>query len=328
MKRIGIVIGLFILAIILVILFKGNDDYIKSGGLFINEIVASNSYSHKDSDGEYSDYIEIFNDNNYDINLEGYRLTDSIYEVNKWRFPNITIKAHEYLVIFASGKNKCKEHDKCHVNFKLNSEGETVSLIDDTGNIISRVSYSNLTNDYALSYVKGKYLVTKPTPGKENDTNEIKPVDVSKYKIIINEYLTHNKGANYNSSGEYSDWIELYNEGDDISLLGLSLSDEENNLNKFMLPDKVIKKGEYLVIYLNGGKEIDGIAANFKLSDNDKKIILSANGKIIDSVDIVKLEKNMSYGLKNDKWLYFYTPTPGKENNTNGIERVDKNGDT
>lgn len=328
MKRIGIIIALFVIAIVLVIILRPDDNFIKSGGLYISEIVASNSYTYKDDDGEYSDYIELFNSNSYDINLEGYRLTDSLYEVNKWRFPNITIKSHEYLVIFASGKNKCKESDKCHVNFKLNSEGETISLIDDTGNIISRVGFNSLKNDHALSYVNGKYLVTKPTPGKENSEEEIKKVDTSKYRIIINEYLTHNKGANYNSSGEYSDWVELYNMGDDISLLGLSLSDEDKTLNKFMLPDVVIKKGEYLVIYLNGGKEINGISANFKLSDNDKKIILSADGKIISEADIVKLDKNISYGLKDGKWLYFYTPTPGKENNTHGVERMNTNEDT
>lgn len=328
MKRIGIIVGLFIVAITLVIIFRQDDSFIKSGGLFINEIVASNSYTYKDNDGEYSDYIELYNSNNYDINLEGYRLTDSLYEVNKWRFPNITISAHEYLVIFASGKNKCKEKVKCHVNFKLNSEGETISLIDDTGNIISRVSFDKLKNDNALSYVNGKYIVTKPTPGKENSAEVIKNVDVSKYQLKITEYVTHNKGSGYNSSGEYSDWVEIHNEGEDISLLGLSLSDEEKNLNKFMLPDKIIKKNEYLVIYLNGGKEIDGIAANFKLSDKDPKIIISGDGKIIDSVPIIKLGKNMSYGLKNGKWLYFYTPTPGKENTTSGVERIDKNGDT
>lgn len=328
MRRIGIIIGLFIVAILLVIIFRSDDNFIKSGGLYINEIVASNSYTYKDNDGEYSDYIELYNDNNYDINLENYRLTDSLYEVNKWRFPNITIKANSYLLIFASGKNKCKENDKCHVNFKLNSEGETLSLIDDTGNIISRVTYKDLKNDNALSFVNGKYIITKPTPGKENTAQEIKKVDVGKYKIIINEYLTHNKGVNYNSSGEYSDWVELYNEGDDISLLGLSLTDEEKNLNKFMLPDQVIKKNEYLVIYLNGGNEINGIAANFKLSDNDKKIILSADGKIISEANIVKLDKNMSYGLKDGKWLYFYNPTPGKINNTKGVERMEDNGNT
>lgn len=329
MKRLGLIIILFCLAILLVILFKPDDSFIKTGGLYINEIVASNSYTFKDNDGEFSDYIEIYNDNDYDIDLENYRLTDSIYEVNKWRFPSITIKSHEYLVIFASGKNKCKESDKCHVNFKLSSAGETISLIDNTGNIISRVSYEELKNDYALSYVNGKYIITKPTPLKENNEEKIDEIDIKKYKIRINEYLSHNKGANYNSSGEYSDWVELYNEGDDISLLGLSLSDEEKNLNKFMLPDKIIKKGEYLVIYLNGGNDVPGsITANFKLSDKDKKIIISGNGNVIDEVEVVKLEKNMSYGLKDGKWLYFYTPTPGKENNTEGVELRDDNGNT
>ena len=330
MKKTVLIIILFILAIGLVILFKPDDSFIKTGNLYINEIVASNSYTYKDSDGEYSDYIELYNGNNYDIDLENYRLTDSIYEVNKWRFPAITIKANSYLVVFASGKNKCVTDNSCHTNFKLSSAKETVSLIDDTGNIISRVSFKDLKNDYALSFVNNKYILTKPSPGKENNKEQIKDIDVKKYKLRINEYLSHNKGANYNSNGEYSDWIELYNYGDaDISLEGLALTDEEKNLNKFMLPDKVIKKGEYLVIYLNGGNEVEGeVSANFKLSDNDKKIILSGSGKVIDSVNVVVLEKNMSYGLKDDKWLYFYSPTPGKENNTHGVERVDTNGNT
>ena len=112
MKRLGMVVVLFCIAILLVVIFKKDDSFIKTGGLYINEIVASNSYSYKDNDGEYSDYIELYNDNDYDIDLENYRLTDSIAEANKWRFPSITIKAHEYLVIFATGKNKCKESDK------------------------------------------------------------------------------------------------------------------------------------------------------------------------------------------------------------------------
>ena len=329
MRKVGLIIILFVVAITLELVFKPNNSYIKTGGLYINEIVASNSYTYKDGDGEYSDYIELYNNNSYDINLLNYRLTDSIVDVSKWRFPNITIKAHEYLIIFASGKNKCVDFYNCHVNFKLKSEGETLSLIDNTGNIISRVYFSELKNDEALSYVNKKYIVTIPTPGKENSSEEIKRIDASNYKIVINEYLSHNKGSNYNINGEYSDWLELYNMGDDISLKGLALSDDVKNLNKFILPDYVIKKGEYLVIYLNDEKNVSGsISANFKLSDRDKKLILSASGKIIDEVEVVKLEKNMSYGKYGDKWLYFYTPTPGKENTTYGVERLDKDGDT
>lgn len=328
MRKYGLIIILFIIASVLVYFFSKDDSYVKFGNLYINEIVASNNYTYKDNDGEYSDYIELYNGNNYDVNLSGYRLTDSLYEVNKWKFPDITIKANSYLLVFASGKNKCLESVKCHTNFKLGKDGETISLIDDTGNIISRVTFDTLENDYALSYVKGKYLVTVPTPGEENSTEEIKKVDTSKIKIIINEYVTHNKGSSYNASGEYSDWVELYNEGDDISLKGLAISDDKDNLNKFILPDKTIKKGEYVVINLNGGKDVPGeISANFKLSEKDEKIILSTNGKIIDEVKIVALGKNMSYGKSGDKWLYFYTPTKGSENNTYGVEVI-KNGNS
>ena len=328
MKKYGLIILLFLVAFGLVYLFSSKDNYIKTGKLYISEVVASNSYTLKDSDGEYSDYIEIYNGYNSPINLLGYRLSDSIFEVKKWTFPEIIIEPGEYLIIYASGKNKCNEKTMCHTNFKLKSDGETVSLIDNTGNIINRVTYPKILNDQAYSFIKNDYFITNPTPGKENSEKEIKNVDLSKYKIVINEYLTHNKGSNYINNGGYYDWVELYNQGNDVSLSGLSLSDDEKNLNKFMLPDVVIKKNEYLVIYLTGGINIEGyICANFKLSDNDQKIILSGNGKIIDEAKIVKLDKNVSFGRKGDKWLYFPTPTPGRENKTNGVEGM-KNGNS
>ena len=73
MKKYGLIIVLFVAASLLVYLFSRNDNYIKSGNLYISEIVASNNYTYKDNDGEYSDNIEIYNGNDYDINLSGYR---------------------------------------------------------------------------------------------------------------------------------------------------------------------------------------------------------------------------------------------------------------
>ena len=84
-----------------------------------------------------------------------------------------------------------------------------------------------------------------------------------------------------------------------------------------------------MVIYLTGGIEIENyLYANFKLSDNDIKLILSSNGKIVDEVDVVKLKDNMSYGKASDKWYYFYIPTPGRENNTEKVEAIMKDGNT
>lgn len=321
MKKYGLIIILFLLASFLVYCFNNNHDYIKTGNLYISEIVASNSYTYKNKDNEYADYIEIYNGNNYDVDLEGYRLTDKLVDANKWVFPQVTIKAQEYLLVYADKKNNCD--DECHTNFKLKKSGETLSLIDNTGNIISRVTYPELATDMAYSFVNKKYLVTIPSPLKENQDIKIS-TDIKKYSLKINEYMTHNKSSVHASNGGYYDFVELYNDGDeDINLKGLALSDDSDTLNKFILPDKVLKAHEYVVIYLTGKEEVENaIYANFKLSDKDTKLLLSLNGKIIDAIDLVILPNNVSYGRKDDEWLYFMSPTPGYENNTHGMKEA------
>ena len=321
MKKLSIII-LFIIAIVLAYFFGGRSGYLKAGRLYISEIVASNSGVIKDDSGEYSDYIEIYNGYGYDVNLKNYRLTDNIANSKKWVFPDMTIKSGEYKIIYASGKNRCNGGE-CHTNFKLNSEGETLVLIEPGGNAISKITYPKLTPNISYSYVDRDYVITQPTPKEKNIFKKINIFDLSKYKIIINEYITHNKGSNYASNGGYYDWVELYNTtNEDLNLEGLSLSDDEKNLNKFIFPNVVIKSKSYLVVYLTGGEKIDNeVYAPFRLSDDDKKIILSANEKVIDEVNVVKLERNMSYGRSSDKWLYYFTPTPGKDNTTKGVER-------
>ncbi len=327
MKKYLIIIGLFIISFVLVYLFGRDNNYVRVNNLYINEIVASNSYTYKDSDMEFSDYIEIYNDNDYSVNLSGYRLTDSIFEQNKWIFKDIEIDAHEYLIVYASGKNRCDDKLNCHTNYKLKKDGETISLIDNTGNVISRVSYKNLNSDESLSFIDNKYVVTIPTPGAKN---VLKEKEKNNYSVYINEYMSHNKNFNYSSDGNSYDFVEIYNYGDkDINLSGLSLSDNIDNLNKYIFPDKIIKSHEYLVVYLTGGIEIDNyLYANFRLSDNDKELILSSDNKIIDKVDVVKLKDNTSYGKKDDKWYYFYIPTPGYENNSKRYERIINDGNT
>lgn len=327
MKKFMIVMILFIIAITFAYLFENNHDYIKVGKLYINEIVASNSYVLMDDDKEFSDYIELYNDYNYDINLERFYITDRDTDIKKWTFPNITINKKSYLIIFASGKDKY-ENGIVHTNFKLNKDGESISLIDKTGNIISKVRYPKLPSDLSYSYSNGKYIVTEATPNKENK-KEVSSFKKENYKIIINEYMSHNDGITYTEDGIYSDWIELYNYGDiDVNLKGISLTDNPENLNKYIFPDVTIKAKDYLVIYLNDEKNNSKLYANFKLSDEDKKIILSSNDIIIDEVDVIALPKNVSYGRVSDKWYYFYSPTLGSENNTKKWEVIRQNGNS
>ena len=61
-------------------------------GLFINEIQASNFSTLTDSDfNQFSDWIEIFNNNDLTINIGGYFLTDDLQDIQKWQFPLNTL---------------------------------------------------------------------------------------------------------------------------------------------------------------------------------------------------------------------------------------------
>src|SRR5687768_2602343 len=72
----------------------------------ISEFMAGNSQTLADQDGEYSDWIELFNSSAAGVNLENWTLTDSASQPAKWRFPAVTIAPRGFLVVFASGKNR------------------------------------------------------------------------------------------------------------------------------------------------------------------------------------------------------------------------------
>jgi len=55
---------------------KDDEDPINKD-IVINEFMAVNSYTAADQDGEYDDWIELFNLTSEEINLSGYYLTDS-----------------------------------------------------------------------------------------------------------------------------------------------------------------------------------------------------------------------------------------------------------
>ncbi|MBQ2873511.1 MAG: lamin tail domain-containing protein [Bacilli bacterium] len=316
-----IIIILFVVITLLILIFPNLDNsYVISSKLYINEIMVNNTYTHKDNYSDFSDYIEIYNNYNYSINLDGYHLSDSEFETKKWTFPNITIEPNEYLIIYASGKDTCDIDNKiCHTNFKLSSKGETITLSDKTNNIINKFTYPALANDTAYGYVSRKYTyLNNPSPGNKNDS-KMKYLKLSNKDIYINEYMSHNQRNSYDELGNYNDFIELYNNSNkDIELNNIYLSDDIDNINKYKLPNITIKKKSYLLVYLGDTSKFinNQITANFKLSDMDKYIILSNGKKIIDKVEVVTLDDNISYGKKDNKWYYFTKSTPGYENNT------------
>ena len=94
------------------------------GAVVISEFVASNKTGLKDEDNSYSDWIELHNDGTSPVNLAGWALTDNSGDDNKWVFPSVTIGAGQFMVVFASGKDRRVPGANLHTNFSLSASGE------------------------------------------------------------------------------------------------------------------------------------------------------------------------------------------------------------
>jgi len=141
----------------------------------INEFMALNSTILADNDGDYSDWIELYNPIPMDINLAGWSLTDDPNQVRKWIFPAVNIKSEGYLVIFASGKNRIDPNQELHTHFKLNGDGEYLALIDSNGLVVTEFNpaFPPQQADVSFGYFDQDYLATqKPTPGADNQLAE------------------------------------------------------------------------------------------------------------------------------------------------------------
>ena len=71
----------------------------------INEVAASNSI-FLDEDGDTPDWIELYNYGSDEISLNNWSLSDLLVNDNPWKFPDITIDADEYILIWSSDKDR------------------------------------------------------------------------------------------------------------------------------------------------------------------------------------------------------------------------------
>ncbi|HTO03074.1 MAG TPA: lamin tail domain-containing protein, partial [Opitutus sp.] len=129
----------------------------------INEFVASNSFGLKDEDGDYSDWIEVFNPDVAAVNLEGWAITDTASNKTKWRFPSVSIAPGEYLVVSASGKNRATAGTPLHTSFKLGAGGDYLALVQADGVTVA----SEYSPEYPAQITDVSYGWTQPTDVSE-----------------------------------------------------------------------------------------------------------------------------------------------------------------
>ncbi|MBN2214333.1 MAG: lamin tail domain-containing protein [Bacteroidales bacterium] len=146
----------------------------QSETLRINEFMALNQTTLTDEDGEYSDWIEIYNPTTEAINLFGWSVTDDKSLPKKWVFPDITINQDEYMVLFASGKDRNTSGSELHANFKLSGDGEYLALFNPGGTAVSEFDpgFPAQQTDISYGYYENTYVAfSDPTPGSDNGSS-------------------------------------------------------------------------------------------------------------------------------------------------------------
>ena len=82
-----------------------------------------------DEDQNSSDWIEIYNPTSRRFDISGWYLTDDKNDLAKWEFPDgIWLEPGQFLIVFASGKNRAVAGSELHTNFKLAMEGGYIAL--------------------------------------------------------------------------------------------------------------------------------------------------------------------------------------------------------
>jgi hypothetical protein len=113
-------------------------------GLVINEFQASNINIQTDQDGEYEDWIELYNNTASPINLNGYYLSDDGAVPMKWAFPDTTILANDFLIIWA---DRDTLQAGLHTNFGVSAGGESLFLTDGANGLVDEVQFGPQIDD-------------------------------------------------------------------------------------------------------------------------------------------------------------------------------------
>jgi hypothetical protein len=122
--------------------------------ILINEILPSPTGSDLTDE-----WIEIFNPNNFEINLSGWKIQDTIGKTKTYIFPKGTkILAKGFLVLKRSQSK-----------ITLNNDGDGLKLIDPEGKTIDEISYQKAKKGKSFNRGENGWFWTENlTPGTEN----------------------------------------------------------------------------------------------------------------------------------------------------------------
>ena len=222
-------------------------------------------------------------------------------------------------------------HGLTHLNFTLSSSGGTIVLSqeDMTGvRTVNQLVYPALEPNISYGrFPDGSNNLTLfqfPTPGGSNKIDSPKPIE----SVFINEFVAKYVSLYPDEHGDLSDWIELYNAGNEsVDVGGLYITDDLQKPDLHRIPigfpsKTTIPAKGFLVLRADANPAAGPLHVNFQLGSAGEQIGLIQNfeGKwvFLDSLTYPRQMDDISFGRATDgglPWRLFWTPTPNSSNN-------------
>jgi hypothetical protein len=214
--------------------------------LVINEFLASNVSTITDQNGEYDDWIELFNNSGGVISLNNFYLSDSNSDLFQWKFPdNLLILPGNYLIVWADENNS---QSGLHANFKLSASGEMIVLTNGSTGIMDSISFGLQTPDISMQRCPdgiGGFISSSPTYNNPNCVPttvdySLKPAELIIYPNPFSDKLT------LDFCDETIKTIRI------VNMLGYTVYQKTGcNANTLELQLKELPRGFYMIILNN-----------------------------------------------------------------------------
>lgn len=322
----------------------------------LNEVMSADNEAFADDDGSFEDWIEIYNPSNTPLSLTGWSLSDDLAETNKWVFSDTTIQPFDYLLVWASGKDR---------NPPFNSSGEPFCVVATTSNW----SYLNTDSSPPAEWSTADFddSTWPDGPGMLGYNCSEVQTTLSYGGDYDNKYIAYYFRQSFNiniSPDEISSTGTLNLWADDGAIVYLN----ETEILRVRMPEGAVtyqtpantvsaSRGQWETfnVSLESLKEGSNTLAvevhqanttssdlcfwlelkalptelhtNFKISSGNEGVFLfNSNGQLIDQAPAWSVIRDASIGRISDQptnsWSIFPLPTPGSANPSSGFAGI------